>query len=511
MNHLLRLHQQIQRHLLGVLLTINLTTMAIWWVCLQYSNLSMYLLVPIGISLGVIMSLVFSRIITNQVMEPITILWQAILHVSPEHQGTAAPNLEKAHIGRELVTTLALQVYQLASTLDVKTAKKSQSEGEQGNAVINNLPIPVIVLDKEQLVIFANTAASEYVQTPLDDIIGKNVYSVFDLAFPSENTFDNWLATCRKDKVTATMSWERVRLETAGQKIRKQFDMVAYYNKNNPSKAETIIGLFDQTSKYNQDDDAMGFIALAVHELRTPLTMLRGYIEVLEEELPDKLDPELAGFLKKMQASSQQLANFVSNILNVARVEENQLFLQLKEERWEDVLKSTVMDMALRAQVYGKQIELKIQPNLPSVAIDRVTISEVIYNLLDNALKYSDKSNKIIVTSVMGNDGFVETTVQDFGIGIPSNIMGSLFEKFYRNHRSRAQVGGTGLGLYLSKSIVQAHGGQIWVNSKEGEGSIFGFSLIPYGKLAEELKKSDNKDITRIAHGWIKNHSFYRR
>jgi two-component system phosphate regulon sensor histidine kinase PhoR/two-component system sensor histidine kinase VicK len=168
--------------------------------------------------------------------------------------------------------------------------------------------------------------------------------------------------------------------------------------------------------------------------------------------------------------------------------------------------------MHLRARVHGKQIVLQLQPNLPAVAIDRITISEVIYNLVDNAIKYSGRSDRIIVKSYLSKDGLVETTVQDFGIGIPANIIGNLFEKFYRNHRTRAQVGGTGLGLYLSKSIVNAHGGQIWVQSKEGEGTIFGFSLVPYTRLAEELKKVDNKeDVTRIAHGWIKNHSFYRR
>jgi two-component system sensor histidine kinase VicK len=90
-------------------------------------------------------------------------------------------------------------------------------------------------------------------------------------------------------------------------------------------------------------------------------------------------------------------------------------------------------------------------------------------------------------------------------------VLPNLFEKFYRNHRTRAQIGGTGLGLYLTKSIITAHGGQVWAQSKEGEGSTFGFTLVPYVKLADELKKGNNTDIVRSAHGWIKNHSLYRR
>ncbi len=514
MDHFQKLKKQIQQHVLMVMLGTNLLLIGFGLVLVNYLHVNTYITGVIAAVLVVIISFAYSKYLTNYVTEPLQTLRQAILHVAPEHQGTPAPNLEKTKVGRELVTTLALEVYQLASTLENKnitTKQETKTVSDQSEAVVNNLPIPVVVLDREQIIVFANKAISEYIGLPINEIIGKNMYSILDLSFASDQTFDTWLAACRKDKLTATGTWERVRVETP-QKQRKQFDMVAYYNKNNPNNVETIVGLFDQTTKYSQDDDAMGFVALAVHELRTPLTMIRGYIEVLDKELAGKLDPELTGYVKKMQAAAQQLANFVTNILNVARVEEDQLFLQLKEEKWENVLRSTLETLNLRAQVHGKQIVLQLQSNLPTVAIDRITISEVIINLIDNAIKYSNKSNRIVVRSFVGNNGMVETTVQDFGIGIPANIIGNLFEKFYRNHRSRAQVGGTGLGLYLSKSIVTAHGGQIWVQSKENEGSTFGFSLVPYTQLAAELKKSDNKeDITRIAHGWIKNHSFYRR
>lgn len=511
MDHLKRLQKQIQRHVLLVVILANFITILLISLLLHYFMINEIIVACIAVVLIGLSSVIVAKLVTSYATQPIQVLWQAILHVAPEHPGASAPNLEQVKVGRELVTALSLQVYQLGSTVGQKATPKAKQSDDPSQAVLNNLPIPVIVLDREQNIVYANNATSECLQLPIAEIIGKNMYSVMDLSFPSDQTFDTWLSECRKDKLTDTMTWDRVRLETPAQKLRRQFDMVAYYNKNNPSNVETILGLFDQTNKYNQDDAAMGFIALAVHELRTPLTMLRGYIEVLGEELSGKLDPELSDYMKKMHASAQQLASFVTNILNVARVEENQLYLQLKEEPWENLLRSTLQSISLRAQVYGLQLVLQVQDNLPSVAIDSITISEVILNLVDNAIKYSDKGNKIIVKTYLGQDGMVETTIQDFGIGIPANTLGNLFEKFYRSHRSRAHVGGTGLGLYLSKSIVEAHGGQIWVQSKEGQGSTFGFTLIPYAKLAEELKKSDNSDITRTAHGWIKNHSFYRR
>jgi len=166
--------------------------------------------------------------------------------------------------------------------------------------------------------------------------------------------------------------------------------------------------------------------------------------------------------------------------------------------------------MGLRAKVRGITLQLTVAPDLPKVGVDRLSVTEVINNLIDNAIKYSGTSKTIKIDSHLTQDGLVETTVQDFGVGIPSSIMPNLFSKFYRDHRNRAQIGGTGLGLYLSKAIVTAHGGNIWVRSKEGEGSTFSFTLQPYDRLADE-QKNGNNELVRGAHGWIKNHSLYRR
>jgi signal transduction histidine kinase len=325
-----------------------------------------------------------------------------------------------------------------------------------------------------------------------------------------QHTFDSWLEKVRDTQVTATRIWERVRLNLPDTKETRLFDLVAYYNKSNPDGFEIMLTLFDRTRQYSQDEQAMSFLALAVHELRTPLTLLRGYIDVFEEELGGKLDPELTGYLNKMKATAQQLTSFIGNVLNVSRFENDQLLLNLREEGWAPLLQSAVDDVELRAKVRGIKFSLKIDENLPKVGADAVSIYEVVNNLLDNAIKYSKPNGEVAIHTYLTHDGLVETTVQDTGVGIPEAAMGNLFDKFYRDYRNRTQVGGTGMGLYLSKAIVTAHGGNIWVRSKEGEGSTFGFTLIPYSKL-EKDKKGDKGDIVRTAHGWIKNHSMYRR
>ena len=511
MDYVSRLTKQIRTYLFVSFGFVIILTIAFWWV-LSSLNLSNW---QVGVSMlvaGLILTAITAVILAKLTTEPVLFLQQAIVHVSPGHTNTQPPNFDKSHVGRELVTSLSLQVYQLASSAPVATMQgPAKPQSRLADDIVNHLPLPLLVIDKTGSIMLANETAGTYLQLPPADVNGKNLYSILDLSFPNEHTLDAWLADCRANKVTATQSWERVRLKLADQKASRQLDMVAYYNKDDPSGAELILAIFDHTQRYSEDDEAASYIALAVHELRTPLTILRGYIEVFEDELSTQLTPELKDFMNKMQASAETLAAFVNNILNVARVEENQLTLELHEESWSNIIKSVTDDMQLRAQVHGKTIEAKVADNLPPVAVDKVSIYEVLNNLLDNAIKYSAAGNRILVSAQLTQDGMVETTVQDFGLGIPESVMPNLFDKFYRSHRSRAQIGGTGLGLYLSKAIITAHGGQIWVRSKEGEGSTFGFSLQPYSQLADAQKNSDNKEIVRGAHGWIKNHSLYRR
>lgn len=511
MDHFEKLTKQARLYIAAVLFAAAATAVGLFVLFSDVIGLNIALAATISLILLGAGAYLASIPVVHRVLAPLKMLREAILHVSPENTRTSAPNLDTLRLGHELVTSLSLQVYQMASTPGQSSQAQAAGLDERAKIVISSLPNPLFVVNKDQAIVFANVAAHTYLGVQNPELIGKNIYSVLDLSFPTEDTLDSWLATSRTSAATASKSWEHVRLKLADAKLPKQFDMSAYYNRDNPSGIETILTLFDRTTTYARDDQDIGYVALAVHELRTPLTLLRGYIELFEDELGGQLTPELKDFMYKMQASAQQLAAFVNNILNVARVESDQMILQLDEESWPDIVKNVVEDMNLRAQIHGRTITYTMPDNLPTVGADRVSVYEVLANLLDNAIKYSGKSQKIVVSSTLTKEGLVETTVQDWGVGIPESVLPNLFEKFYRNHRTQAQVGGTGLGLYLCKAIIEAHGGNIWIRSKEGQGTVIGFTLQPYVMVAHKLKGSDNRDIVRGAHGWIKNHSLYRR
>ncbi len=514
MDHISRLKAQVFARIAFGMIFMAALALVAWHLAVEQGMLESLLgLVAIFIAIASLLLLVAQQL-TKGLVEPIEKLSQAIVHVAPGHEQeqSVAPKLDAVRIGRELVSSMALQVYELASKVEKSSPENDGQRASlvQAVNVIYHLPLPLYVLNNKQQITNASEAGITYSGASSANLFGKPIEEHLRMDFPNENTLGEWIEECQQNKVTSTEFWERVRITTPDEQT-KQCDMSAHYNRDNPSGTEFIITIFDRTERYNQDDESLSFVALAVHELRNPLTMLRGYIEVFEDELGESLNKELQDFMHKMNVAAGQLTIFVNNILNVARIEQNNLMMNLREANWNKTINNILDDMDIRANINGITIERYIDDDLPNAGIDDVSIYEVIANLIDNAIKYSGESKKIIIKSTAGKTGYIETTIQDFGVGMPSNVTENLFEKFYRNHRTRGKIGGTGLGLYLTKAIISAHGGQVWVHSKEGEGSTFGFSVVPYSQLSEELKKSGNKDIVRQSHGWIKNHSMYRR
>lgn len=478
-------------------------------------DLSMLISSLITVVLVVIVALLISKLIADKILKPFFVTWRAVTLLADKAQTGAAPQADQLKLGRTLVSNLLAQVYQLASSADSANENSTEHRTKvvQSANIVSHMPLPLFVFNKELLVTNASDIGLEYCKLESSQLFGKSLSENIDFEFSSDRTLDAWIEDCNANKITDTSYWERVRivLNDGTEKSYRRCDIAAYYNKDNPSGTEFIVTMFDRTEQYAQDDNNMSFVALAVHELRTPLTMLRGYIEVFTVELDATLDDEMKGFLQKMDLSAKQLNAFIGNILNVAKVDENALVLHLNKANWTETLSNIVNELQPKAKINDKIIELQIDKNLPDVAIDQVSILEVVSNLIDNAIKYSDDQKHIIVHAGVGKDGFVETTVQDYGVGVPENVVPHVFEKFYRNHRTKAQIGGSGLGLYLAKSLITAHGGQIWVSSKVGEGSTFGFSIQTYEMLERAQKTTGEDELTRTAHGWIKNHSLYRR
>lgn len=460
----------------------------------------------IGYFIISITSAVFLNILTiilvHVIGRPFRDLVQAIVLTAGEPTSLTPPNPNQPAYERDGFKDILLTVYQLAAQRDTVT---NEPVTDSVNTTIadglDNMSAGIIIIDKSGAVVYNNHRA------PVRSDINGNV--ILDLIFPDGDTLDDWLAKNEKSKLTAEYQWTRVANKLPGEKDRRFFDITASYHKN--SNAETVLTLFDRTKLYMPEEDELDFISFAAHELRGPITVIRGYLDVLEDELSSTLQPDQAELMKRLIVSSNRLTSYVNNILNASRYDRRHMKLHLSEETVRHAYDSISDDMQLRASAQNRLLVADIPDNLPTVAIDNNSVGEVLSNLIDNAIKYSNEGGLVHVVA-RTIPGFVEVSVVDRGIGMPTSVLPNLFHKFYRSHRSRETVAGTGIGLYICKAIVSSHGGTITARSTENEGSTFSFTLPIYDTVADKLKAGGNSNEVLIEHGsgWIKNHSMYR-
>lgn len=446
-----------------------------------------------------------SRWVINRSAKTLQEINDALSHVAtdPTHSGPPIPS-------SALAKKLVRQIYDLASNSRDLTST-IEEDRILLNSVLNLLPVSVWVFNKSQELVLANDTAHRLLGTKPQSLKGLAVPKVLDWLFQTDQTYDVWLEQVRQSKVRDVRIWERVSLLSKDNQ-RLIGDVAVHYEKSQSSGIETIVIFLNRTTEYTADEAELDFVAVAAHELRGPITVIRGYLDVFNQELKGVLNVEQRALLQKMAVSAEMLSLYVNNILNVARLDQQSMPLHIRESDWREVLKEAYADLFLRAEVRGRTLKLVVPNELSTVAVDRVSIIEVINNLVDNAIKYSPEGGEIVLKAEE-HEGLVSTTIEDRGIGIPEAVIGNLFQKFYRSHRSRHGVSGTGLGLYLCKAILDGHGGNIWVRSQVGEGSTFGFDLPTYASIADTLKKGDDgaDAIKHSSRGWIKNHAMYRR
>ena len=422
-------------------------------------------------------------------LRPTNSMYEALEHLAEGSSDSAPPEPEAYGISKEIVTQVIKDVYELSSGQHDRQAKLVAGK-EFYEAILSLQNSAILTIDRNKRISFANKKAIELLPKTSENPVGMTLEQAYGLEFSSGKPFSEWVSENQKDKIQERYVWERVRIAKSDDTTR-YFDLVADYNKNESHGIETVVVLVDKTESYHGDDEQVGFVSLAVHELRSPISLLRGYIEVFEDELANALDDDQRLFMQKMSVAAGQLSTFVNNILNVARIESDQLKVHI-----------------------NRKLSYKLADGIGTVGLDRVAFYEVLSNLIDNAIKYSKEGGEIEVCAKPREGGGTTITIKDEGIGIPSSSMDNLFERFYRSHHSRDQVSGTGLGLFLSKRIVEAHGGTIWVESKEGEGSTFGFDLPSFESIkgtSEETNTEAEENIVRSAHGWIKNHGKVRK
>lgn len=351
---------------------------------------------------------------------------------------------------------LSSAIASLVSTFD---AQHSAVDAERARlaAVLDQMTDGVLIADSQGLIHFANPAAGRLFQTsnPTQRSIAEVIRN--------HQLVEAW----RRCQQTGQMQTESVEVPT-----RHQFLQLVVIPDTHASGSLLLVQ--DLTRLRRLETVRRDFVSNLSHELRTPLASLKALAETLHEGALD--DPPAARrFIEQIQVEVDALTQMVNELLELSKIESGRFMLDLAPVAACDLLDSASRRMQLQAERAGLRLRVDCASDLPKVYIDSQRLEQVLVNLIHNAVKFTRAGGEVVL-SAQPADGSVRFGVCDTGIGIPEDEVSRIFERFYRVDKSRTG-NGTGLGLSIAKHIIEAHKGKIWAESREGQGSMFYFSI----------------------------------
>jgi signal transduction histidine kinase len=232
-----------------------------------------------------------------------------------------------------------------------------------------------------------------------------------------------------------------------------------------------LYGELETASKHKSE-----FLANMSHELRTPLNAIIGFSQVLRQQLFGEVNEKQAEYLDDILSSGNHLLSLINDVLDLSKVEAGQVELELADFSLREALERGVVMVRERATTSGVQLTLQLAPGVDIVRGDERRLRQVVFNLLSNAVKFTPAGGRIDIAAERG-DGEVQVSVQDTGPGVAPEDRERIFEEFQQTDVGANQREGTGLGLALSRRLVELHGGRVEVESELGRGSTFSVHL----------------------------------
>jgi len=269
---------------------------------------------------------------------------------------------------------------------------------------------------------------------------------------------------------------DSIELSRGGSEPRELEITAVPFGENSPDTKGAVILFRDVTHFRKVEKMRRDFVANVSHELRTPLSIFRGYLETLIDD-PHQPPGELLRILEVMERHSNRLNALVEDVLSLARLESPGMEMTLSEVDLPELLHSIMRDWEKRLAAKQLKSHLNFPGNLPRLRADETRLQELIYNLLDNAVKYSKAGGTVFLRAEPAGDS-IRISVADQGIGIQESDLPRIFERFYRADKSRSsEHSGTGLGLSIVKHIAQLHGGNVEAQSELGKGTTISVEL----------------------------------
>lgn len=394
----------------------------------------------------------FPFIITNPIKE-LTKGIQEIAAKNYGHRIHLKNNDEFGEMAESFNTMAAVLEYYTNSNLNKLLFEKSRAE-----AVINSLKDASIGIDKKDIILFANNQALQLLGLQTDDMVGKTVNEISD----------------RNDLFRFLMNEKNTALFKVVVDEKENYFSKEIIELSGEAQGNKVVVLKNITSFKALDVAKTNFIATISHELKTPLASSDFGLKLLSDERTGTLSSEQKDLVDHLKEDNKRMLRILSELLNMSQVEAGHIQLNMQPAQVDTIIDAAISTVISAAREKEIIIQKQIDNHIPAFKTDIEKTGWVLNNFLTNAIKHSNNGG-IILVSAKADKGQVSFTVTDNGIGIASEHLSRIFERYYKVPGSKRE--GTGLGLAISKDFIEAMGGNIWVKSEIGSGSEFGFQL----------------------------------
>ena len=438
----------------------------------QYQEISNIAVIFVTATLlAIAIAIVVSVLIAHSITQPIGEMQEQALRIARGDYSHKVEINAKDELGQ-----LAESFNQLAERIE-ETQEAMEAERNRLDSVLTHMTDGVVATDRRGKVITINEMALSLLSLKQEDAIGQSILTLFQL--DEEYSLRSLLENTKEMLIERPSPVPHVQDLI----LRVDFSMI---RRESGFISGLVAVLHDVTEQEKTEQERRDFVSNVSHELRTPLTSMRSYLEALEDGAWK--DPEIAPhFLQVTLEETDRMIRMINDLLNLSKMDSGNAQMQMELVNFNNLVNFVLdrFDMMVTSQDKDYQIKREFTKRDLWLEIDTDRLIQVIDNIMNNAIKYSPDGGTITVRLIETHNHII-LSITDEGMGIPRKDLNKIFDRFYRVDKARArQQGGTGLGLAISREVLKAHGGSIWVESRENQGSTFYVSL-PYEPYEEE-------------------------
>lgn len=441
-------------------------------------SIALFYPIQLGFLIAISLTLAIAIASTFLIFKPFNTLLQYISTLKLPYNNPTPPVLNQNDINK--ITLLINQLVYNINTATQTILSNQSSLSSQKNRleiVLDSIKDGIIALDHDLRIVRVNNIIPKLTGFTIQELQNQPIQALLKIQNRNSSPI-NFSEICQTTENPIIDPNEFLTL--IGKNNLKTPVQITCVPSPSISELKCVLIIHEVSKEKSLQSIQIDFVSMASHELRTPLTSIIGYLSVFMEENREKFTGDQKEFLDRIMISAKQLGTLIENLLNVSKVERNAIAINTQPIDWTQFLTKSVNDNKFSAANKNITLSLELPPTpLPKVQADPIRITEVINNLINNAINYTPEGGAIQVGATSKGDEVI-TYIKDNGQGIPKESINHLFTKFFRIQGALDQSSnskGTGLGLYLSKSIIDLHQGKIWVESEVGVGSTFYFSL----------------------------------